>query len=160
MRKREDIYDDQFSSDTQWCPTLCEPRDCSRPGFPVYHQYLELTQTHVYQVGDAIQPSNRLSSLFPPTCNLSQHQGVFQWVSSSHQEAKVLEFQVQHQSFQWTPRTDLLEDALIGSPCSPRDSQESSPTPQVKSINSSVFSFLYGPTLTSIHDYWEIHSFD
>ena len=71
MRKREDIYDDQFSSDTQWCPTLCEPRDCSRPGFPVYHQYLELTQTHVYQVGDAIQSSHPLSSPSPPAFNLS-----------------------------------------------------------------------------------------
>ena len=68
--------------------------------------------------------------------NLSQHQGLSQWVSSSHQVAKVLEFQLQHQSFQWTLRTDLLYDGLVESPCSPRDSQESSPTPQFKSINS------------------------
>jgi len=68
---------------------------------------------------------------------------LFQWVSSSHQVAKVLEFQLQHQSFQWTPRTDFLQDWLVGSPCSPRDSQESSPTSQFKSINSSVFSFLF-----------------
>jgi len=67
MREKKDIYDDQFSSATQWCPTLCEPRDCSRPGFPVYHQHLELTQTHVHRVGDAIQPSHPLSSLFPLT---------------------------------------------------------------------------------------------
>ena len=65
----------------------------------------------------------------PPALNLSQHQGLFQWVSSLHQVAKVLEFQLQHQSFQWTPRTDLLQDGLVGSPCSPRDSQKSSPTP-------------------------------
>ena len=84
-------------------------------------------------------------------------------VSSSHQVAKVLEFQLQHQSFQWTPRTDFLWDGLVGSPCSPRDSQESSPTPQFKSINSSALSFLYSATLTSIHDYWKklwLSSFD
>ena len=85
--------------------------------------------------------------------NLSQHQGLFKWVSSSHQVAKVLEFKLQHQSFQWTFRTDFLQDELVGSPCSPRGSQESSPTSQFKSINSSVLSFLYSPNLTSIHDY-------
>ena len=85
----------------------------------------------------------------------SQHQGLFKWVSSSHQVAKVLEFQLQHQSFQWTPRTDLLQNGLAGSPHSSRDSQESSPTPQFKSINFSVLSFLYSPTLTSIHDHWK-----
>ena len=104
---------------------------------------------------ESVMPSNHLilSSPSPPVLNLSQHQGLFQWVSSSHEVAKVLEFQLQHQSFQWTPRTDLLQNGLVGSPCSPRDSQESSPIPQFKSINSSVFSFLYSPTLTSIHDY-------
>ena len=89
-----------------------------------------------------------------------QHQGLFQWVNSSHEVAKVLEFQVQHQSFQWTPRTDLLQDGLVGSPCSPRDSQESSPTPQFKSINFLVLSFLHSPTLTSIRDQWKNHSLD
>ena len=86
--------------------------------------------------------------------------GSFQWVSSLHQVAKVLEFQLQHHSFQWTPRTDLLYDGLVGSPCSPRDSQESSATPQFKSINSSALSFLYSLTLISIHDYWKNHSLD
>ena len=99
-----------------------------------------------------------LSSPSPPAFNLPQHQGLFQWVSSSHQVAKVLEFQLQHQSFQWTPRTDLLYDGLVGSPCSPRDSQESSPTPQFKSINYSALSLLHSPTLTSIHDHWKNHS--
>ena len=89
----------------------------------------EYTQTHMHLVGDAIQPFHLLSSPSPPTPNPSQHQGLFQWVNSSHEVAKVLEFQLQHQSFQWTPRTDLLQDGLVGSPCSPRDSQESSPTP-------------------------------
>ena len=91
-----------ISSVTQSCPTLCDPRDCSTSGLPVHHQPLKPTQTHVYRIGDAIQPSHPLSSS-PPTFNLSQHQGLFKWVSSSHQVAKVLEFQLQHQSFQWTP---------------------------------------------------------
>ena len=129
-------------------------------GFPVHHQLPELTQTHVHWVSDAIQPSHPLSSPSPPALNLSQHQGLFQWVDSLHQVAKVLEFQLQYQSFQWIFRTDFLEDGLVGSPCSPRDSQESSPTPHFKNINSFALSFLYSPTLTSIHDYWKNHSFD
>ena len=76
----------------QLCLTLCDPMDCSMPGFPVHHQHLELTQTHVHWVGNAIQPSNPLSSPSPPTFNLSQHQGLFKWVSSSHQVAKYWSF--------------------------------------------------------------------
>ena len=98
----------QFSSVAHLCPTLCDPMDCSMPGLPLHHQLSEFTQTHVYWVGDAIQPSHPLSSPFPPAFNLSQHQGLFKWVSSSHQVAKVLEFQLQNQSYQWTPRADLL----------------------------------------------------
>ena len=79
----------QFSSVAQSCPTVCDPMDCSRPGLPVHHQLPEFTQIHVCWVGDAIQPSHPLSSPFPPTFSLSQHQGLFQWVSSSHQVAKV-----------------------------------------------------------------------
>ena len=143
---------------TQSCPTLCIPRDSSSPGFPVHHQLPEPAQTHVHWVGDAIQRSHPLSS--PSLAfNFSQHQGIFKWVSSSHQMAKVLELQLQHQSFQWAFRTDFLSDGLLGSPCSPRDSQESSPTPQLKSIYFSALSFLYSPTLTPIHDYWKNHSF-
>ena len=96
----------RISSVTQSCPTPCDSMDCSMPGFPV--SLPEFTQTHIHRVSDAIQPSHPLSSPSPPTFNLSQHQGLFQWVSSSHQVAKVLEFQLQHQSFQWTPKTDLL----------------------------------------------------
>jgi len=96
-----------ISSVAQLYLTLCNPKDCSMQGFPVHYQLLELTQTHVHWVGDAIQPSHLLSSPSPPTFNLSQHQGLFQWVSSSHQVAKVLEFQLQHQSFQCIFRTDL-----------------------------------------------------
>ena len=143
-----------FSSDAQLCLTLCNTIDCSTPGLPVHHQLLELTQTRVHWVGDAIQPFHPLSSL-SQTFNFSQHQGLFQWGSSSHQVAIVLEFQLQHQSLQWIFMTDFLQNRLVGSPCSSRDSQESSPTPQFKSINSSVPSFLYSPTLTSLHDYWK-----
>ena len=132
--------------------------NCSTSGLPVHHQLPEFTQTHVHWVSDAIQPSPPLSSPSPPAFNLSQHQGLFKRVSSSHQVVKVLEFQFQHQSFQWIFRTDFFYDGLVGSPRSPRDSQESSPTPQFKSINSLMLSFLYSPTLTSIHDYWKNHS--
>ena len=113
------------------------------PGLLVHHKLPEFTQTHTHGVGDAIKPSHPLLSPSPPAPNPSQHQGLFQWVNSSHKVAKVLEFQLQHPSFQWTHRTYLLQDGLVGSPCSPRDSQESSPTPQFKSINFSVLSFLH-----------------
>ena len=154
------IWLHQFSSVAQSYLTLCDPMNCSMPGLPVHHQLPEPTQTHVHRVGDAIQQSHPLSSPSPPAFSLSQHQGLFKWVSSSHQVARVLEFQLQHQSFQRIPRTDLLQDGLVGSPCSPRDSQESSPTPQFKSINSSAVDFLYSPTLTSIHDHRKNHSLD
>ena len=149
----------QFSSVAQSCPTFCNPMNRSTPGLPVHHQLPEFTQTHVHGVSDAIQPSHPLSSPSPPAPNPSQHQGLFQWVNSSHEVAKVLEFQRQHQSFQRNPRADL-QNGLVGSPCTPRDSKESSPTPQFKSINSSALSFLHSPTLTSIHDYWKNHSLD
>ena len=90
----------RFSSVAQSCPTLCDPMNRSTPGLPVRHQLLEFTQTHVHRVGDAIQPSHPLSSPSPPAPNPSQHLGLFQWVNSPHEVAKVLEFQLQHQSFQ------------------------------------------------------------
>ena len=96
----------QFSSVTQSCPTLCNSMDSSTPGLPVHHLLLELTQTHVHRVSNAIQPSHPLSS--PSAFNLSQHQGLVQWVSSLHQVSRVLEFQLQHQSFQWIFKTDFL----------------------------------------------------
>ena len=148
----------QCSSVAHSCPTLCDPMDYSTPGLLVHHQFPELAQTHVHRVSDTIQPSHPLLPPSPPAFSLSQHQCLFQWVSSSHQVAKVLEFQLQHQSFQWIFRTDFLQDRLVGSPCSPRDSQDSSPKPQFKSTNSLVLSFLYSPTLTSIHDYWKNQS--
>ena len=112
------------------------------PGFPVHHQLPELAQTHVHRVSDTIQPSHPLLPPSPPALNLSQHQGLFQWVSSSHQMAKVLELQLQYQSFQRIFRTEFLEDCMVWSPWSPRDSQESSPTPQSKNIDSTALSFL------------------
>ena len=96
------------SSVAQLCPTLCSPMDHSTTGLPVHHQHPEFTQTHEHWVGDAIQPSHPLSSPSPPAINLCQHQGLYKWVSSSHHVAKELEFQLQHQSFQRTPKTDLL----------------------------------------------------
>ena len=144
----------------QSCPTLCHSMDCSTPAFPDHHHLLELAQTCVHWVGDAIQPSHPLSSPYSCAFNLFQYQGLFQWVSSLHHVAKVLEFQLQHQPFQKIFRIDFLWDCLVWSPCSPKDSQESSPTWVFKSVNSLALSFLYGPTLTSIHDYWKNHSFD
>ena len=150
----------QFSSVAQSCLMLCNPMDCSTPVFPVHHQLPEPTQSHVHWVSDAIQTSHPLLSPSPTFLNLSQHQGLFQWVSSSHQVSEVLEFQLQHQSLQWIFRVDFHLDWLVWSPCSPRDSQESSPSTTVETINSSALSLLYGPTLTSVHDYQENHSFD
>ena len=88
--------------------TLCNPMNCSTPGFPVHHHLLEFDQTHVPWVGDPIQPSHPLSPPSPPDLSLSRHQSLLQWVSSSHQVVKVLELQLQHQSFQWIFRVDFL----------------------------------------------------
>ena len=140
-----------ISSVVQSCPTLFEPINHSTPGLPVHHQLPESTQNYVHWVSDAIQPSYPLSSPIPPALGLSQHQVLVQSVSSLHQVAKLLELQIQHQSYQWilgliSFRMDCLDLLTV---------QESSPTPQFKSNNSSVLSFLYSPTLTSIHDHWK-----
>ena len=105
------------------------------PGFPVLHYFPEFVQTHVCWVGDTIQPSHLLPAS-PPALSLSQHQGLFQWVGSLNQVAKVLELQFQHQHFQWIFRVEFLSDLLIWFPCCPRDSQASFPAPQFESINS------------------------
>ena len=154
------IHPDQIRSVAQSCPTLCNPMNHSTPGLPVHHQLLEFTQTHGHRVSDAIQPSHPLWSPSPPAPNPSQHQSLFPmsqlfaWGGQSTGLSALASF------LQTTPRTDLLQNGLVGSPCSPRDSQESSPTPQVKSINSSVLSFLHSPPLTSIYDYWKNNSLD
>ena len=139
----------QFSSVAQSCSTLCDPMNRSTPGLPVHHQLPDFTQTHVHRVRDAIQPSHPRSSPSPTTPNPFQHQSLFQWVNSSHEVAKVLELQLQHHSLQRNSRVDLLQNGLVGSSCTPRDSQESSPTPQFKSISFLALSFLPSPTLYS-----------
>ena len=148
----------QFSSvQSLSCVRLCNPMDCSMPGFPVHHQLLELAETNFHRVMDAIQPSHPLSSPSPPAFNLSQHQGLMsQYFTSSGQgigalaAASVLPMNIQ----------DSFPLGFTGlTPCSPRDSQESSPTSQFKSINSLALSFLYGPTCTFIREYWKNHNF-
>ena len=104
------------SSVTKSCPTLCDRMECRTLGLPIHLQLLEFTQTFIHCLGDAIQPSHPLSFPSPPAFNLSQHQGLSQGVSSSDQVAKVLELQLQHQSFQCIFRTDVLQDGLVGSP--------------------------------------------
>ena len=134
-------------SNSLWSHELQHARPTSTSQLP------EFTQTHVHWISDAIQPYHPLLPSSPPAINLSQHRGLFQRVSSLHQVAKVLgvSASVLLMNIQnWFPL------GLTGW----MNSQESSPTPQFKSINSSVLSFLYGPTLTSIHDYWKNHSFD
>ena len=103
----------QFNSVAQSCLTLCDPMNRSTPGLPVHYQLPEFTQTHVHWVSDAIQPPYPLSSPSPPSPNPSQHQSLFQWVNSSHEVAKVLELQLQHQSLQRNPRADLLQNVGI-----------------------------------------------
>ena len=152
-------YQKDTGSVTQLCLTLCDPMECSTPGLPVHHQLQEPAQRHVHSMGHAIQPSHPLSSPSSPAFNLSQHQGLFKWVTSSRQVAKVLELKLQHQSFKWLFRTDFLEDGLVGSPCSPGDSQHSSLTSRLKASILRLC-FLYSPTLTSIQDSWKKHSFD
>ena len=154
------IWPWRFSSVQSLSPTLCDSMDCSTPAFTVHHQLLELAQIHVHRVSDAIQPSHPLLSHSLPAFNLSQHQGLFQWVSSLHQVAKVLEFH-----FSISPGNEYsglisFTDGPLGSSCSSRDSQESSPTPQFKSINFLALTSLYSSTLISIHDYWKNHIFD
>ena len=154
QKKNHSILVVQFSSVAQSCPTLCNPMDCSTAGLPVHHQLLELAQTHVHQVRDAIQPPHPLLSPSPPAFNLPSMR-VFSnesvlciswpkyWsfsfnISPSNEYSGLIFFRMD-----WL---DLLAVQGI---------LESSPTPQFKSINSSALSFLYSPTLTSIHDYWK-----
>ena len=140
----------------QLCPTLCDPMDCSTPGLPVHHQLPEFTHTHVYWIIDAIQPSHPLSSPSPPAPNPSQHQGLFPmsqlfaWGGQSTGVSALATF-LPKKSQCWFPPG---WNGMVGSPFSPRYSQESSPIPQFKSISSSALSFPYSPTLTSIHVLW------
>ena len=134
---------------------LCDPMNRSTPGLPVHHQLLEFTQTHVHQMSDAIQPSHPVVpfSSCPQSLPASESFPVsqlFTWGGQSIGVSALASF-LPKKSQGWSPSE---------SPCSPRDSQESSPTPQFKSIHSSVLSLLHSPTLTFIHDYWKNHSLD
>ena len=143
----------QFSSVAQSCPTLCDPMDCSTPGFSVHHQPPELAQIHVHRVSDAIEPSHPLPSPSLPAFNLAQHQGLLQGISCSHQVDKVSVLTMNIQDLFPLGLTHWISLQSKGL------SRVFSNT-QFKSINSSVLSFLYSPTLTSIHDYWKNFSFD
>ena len=156
------LHNTLYSSAAQLGPTLCNPMDYSTPAFPVHHQLLEFAQTQVHQVSDAIQSSHLLPSPSPPAFNLSQHQGFFQRVSSLHQIAKVLELQLKSSVLPMNIQDQSPLEMTGWSYSCPRDSQESSPTPQFKSINSLALSFLYGPTLTYdikswVHDICLLH---
>ena len=149
-----------FCSVTKSFPTLHNPMDCSMQGFPVPHHLPEFAQVPGHWIGDAIQPSHPLLPSSPSAFNLVHHQGLFQWVSSLHQVAKVLGASASASVLPMNIQDGFPLGLTAGSPYSPRDSQESFPTAHFKSINSSALSFLYGSILTSIHDYWKIHSFN
>ena len=144
---------------TKLCLTLCEPMNCSMPGSSVLHYLPEFAQIPVHRAGDAIQPYHPLLSPPLPAFNLSLRQGLFQWMDSWHQVAKVLEVILHLQSFRWIFRVDFLYDWVVWPPCSPRDSKESSPTPPSEGINSLALSLSYCPALTSTYDYWKNHCF-
>ena len=132
-------HSQKFLVVVQLRPTLCSSMDCSTPAFPVFHHLLEFSQIHVHWVGDVIQPSHPLPSLSSPTSNLSQHQGLFQWVGLFESGGQVLELQLQHQSFQWIFRVDFLSDWLdFISLLSKGLFKESCPAPWFEGISSSV----------------------
>ena len=138
--------------------TLCDPMDCSTPGFPGPHHVSKFVQVHVHCIRDAVQPSHPLTFSSPSTLKLSQHQVLFQWVVCAHQTPKHWSFNFSiSSSSEYSGLTFLKID---WSPCCPRDFQESSPAPQFKGINSLVFCLLYSPALTIVHDHWEDHSLD
>ena len=150
-KKRPDQISRSVVSDSLWPHESQHSRPpCPSPTPGVHPDSCRSSQWCHPAISYSVVPS-------PLAPNPSQHQSLFQWVNSSHEVAKVLEFQLQHHSFQRHPRADLLQNGLVGSPCSPRDSQESFPTPQFRSINSSVLSLLHSPTLTSIHDHKKNH---
>ena len=141
------IFSVQFSSVAQSCPTLCNPVNCSTPGLPVHHQLLEPTQTHVHWVSDTIQPSHPLSSPSPPALNISQHQGLFKWVSSLYQVAKVLEFQRQHQSFHLFPHTNISK-LIHFTPSPPQPLWPKTPFSLVLNYYNRLLTVLAASTLT------------
>ena len=149
-----------FCSVAQSCPTLCDPKDCSTPGLSITNSQSLLKFMSI----ETVMPFNHLIPCHP----LLLPPSIFTCIRGFSNESVLhirwpkywsFSFNISP-SFQWIFRTDFLKDRLVGYSCKPRDSQESSPTPQFKSINSLALSFLYSPTLTSIHDYWKNQSFD
>ena len=141
------------SSVSKSYPTQCDLMNHSTPGTPVLY-FSPWVCSGLCPLSQCCHPTVLSSVTCFSSCPQSfQHQGLFQWVSSSHQVAKLLDLQLQHQSFQWISMIDLFGDWLVWFPCSPRDSQESSPAPQFRRINSLALSHFYGPTITFIHDY-------
>ena len=153
-------YCQLVSSVTHLCPILCEPMNCSTPGLPVHHQLPEFSQTHVHQVGDAIQPSHPLLPPSPLAPSPSQHQGLFHWINSLHEVAKVLEFELQHQSFQWTLRLISFRMDWLDLLAAQRTLKSLLQHHSLKNSNSLALSLLHSPTLTSIHDHRKNHSLD
>ena len=163
FRKRADLRNGHRQEESKYhcccsvaqlCPTLFYSMDCSAPGFPVLHCLPEFALTHVHWVGDAIQPSHPLSFLSPPVLSFPQHQGPFQWVSSLHQVAKVLELQLQLQHPSFQEYSGLISFRINWfNLLAVQGTLESSRAPEFKSISSSALSLLYGPTLTSVYDY-------
>ena len=150
----------QFSSVGQSCPSLCYPMNCSTPGLlsiTISQSLLKRMSVELMMPSDHLIlccPLFLLPSIFPCTRVFSNESVLpIRW-------PKYRSFSFRNQSFQWIFKTDFLYNWLVWSPCSPTDSRESSPTSQFKTIRSSALSFLYGPLLTSIHDYWKNHSFD
>ena len=149
----------QFSSVIQSCPTLCDLMDCSMPGFPVHHQLPAYSNScllswwHHPIISSSVVPFSSCLQSLPASASFAMSQIFASGGQSIEVAASASVFPVNIQD--WFPL-----GLMVGSPCSPRDSQESSPTPRFKSTNYSVLSFLYSPTLTSIHDYWKNHSFD
>ena len=149
-----------FSSVAQSCPSLCDPMNCSTPGLPVHHQLRKFTQTPRPSsqwchpaISSSVIPFSSCPQSLPASESFPMSQ-FFAWGVQSTGASALASFLPKKS------RVDLLQNRLVGSPCSPRDPQESSPTPQFKRINSSALSLLHSPTLTSIHDHWKNHSLD
>ena len=149
----------QFSSVTQSCPTLCNPMDCSTPGFPVHHQLPELAQTHIHWVSDVIQPSHPLLSPSPPTLIFPNFR-----VFSNQSVLCIRWLEYWSFSFSISPSNEysglISFESVLLDILAVQGTLKSSSTPQFKSMNSSALCFLYDPALISIHDYWKTHSFD
>ena len=156
---RMDIINVQFSSVAQSCPTLCDPMNCSTPGLPVHHQLPEFTQTRHPAITSSVVPFFSCNQSLPAAESFPMSQ-LFTWGGQSTGVSVLASFLPRNDAKAEIPGLISFRNGLVGSPCSPRDAQESSPTPQFKSINSLGLSFLYSPTLTSIYDPWKNHTLD